>query len=139
TSIVIAFFVGGSTTAAAQDTSELRREVEGLNRAMEAAVNGGDMKAAAAFYADNAVVRSAHQVAAQGRAAVDAYWAAIRQPKRWKLDVYGVSAPTNSDLVFQTGRSTLVSGSPERTSVFQFMVVWQRQRDGRLRIIADYY
>jgi ketosteroid isomerase-like protein len=125
--------------AAAPDPAALRREVEALNREMEAAFNRGDLKAVAAFYADNAVVRTSRQVAAQGRAAIDRYFTGIQNPKRWKLDVYGVSAPEGSDLVFQTGLSTLVSGSPEHISPFEFALVWKRQSNGKLRIVLDYY
>jgi ketosteroid isomerase-like protein len=125
-----------STTA---DPAALRREVEALNREMEAAFNRGDLKAVAAFYADNAVVRTSRDVVAQGRAAVDEYFTGIQHPKRWKLDVYGVSAPEGSDLVFETGLSTLVAGSPEHVSPFEFALVWKRQSNGKLRIVLDYY
>ena len=126
-------------TPAASDPSAVRREVEALNREMEAAFNRGDLKAVAAFYADNAVVRTSRQVAAQGRAAIDRYFTGIQNPKRWKLDVYGISTPEGSDLVFQTGLSTLVSGSPEHVSPFEFALVWKRQNNGKLRIVMDYY
>lgn len=121
------------------DPAALRREVEALNREMEAAFNRGDLKAVAAFYTDNAVVRTPRQVAAQGRAAIDSYFIRIRNPKRWTLDVYGVSAPEGTDLVYETGMSTLVSGSPAVTSRVQFALVWKRQSNGQLRIILDYY
>jgi len=122
-----------------RDATAVRREVEALNRAMEAAVARGDLRGVAAYYADNAVVRSPHSVEAQGRAAVEQYFVGIGNAKRWKLDVYGVTAPRESNLVYQTGRSTLVHGSPERTSVVQFLLVWERQRDGALKIVLDYY
>jgi ketosteroid isomerase-like protein len=135
---------GSVEIAAAQanpsrDATAVRREVEALNRAMEAAVARGDLKGVAAYYADNAVVRSPHSVEAQGRAAVEQYFLGIGSAKRWKLDVYGVTVPRESNLVYQTGRSTLVHGSPERTSVVQFLLVWERQRDGALKIALDYY
>src|SRR5687768_17650504 len=84
----------GAETASAQpktpqDANAVRREVESLNRAMEAAVARGDLKGVAAFYADNAVVRSAHGVEAQGRAAVDRYFLGISNARSWKLDIYG--------------------------------------------------
>ena len=129
---------GAGAQTATPDPAALRREVETLNRQMEAAFNRGDLKGAAAFYADNAVGRSPHDVAAQGRAAIDRYFGGISNPKSWKLDVYGVTAGANNT-VYQTGMSTLVSGSPERTSKFQFLLVWERQRNGTLRIVLDYY
>lgn len=119
------------------DTAALRREVEQLNRGMEAAVNRGDLKGAAAFYADDAIVRTAGQIVAQGRKQVDEYFTGIAHAKSWKLDVIQVGG--TRDNAWQVGRSTLVHGQPERTSVVQFLVVWTRQPDGQLRISLDYY
>jgi ketosteroid isomerase-like protein len=144
TVLVAGLMLAGAGTSIAQttsspDASAVRREVESLNRGMEAAVARGDLKGVAAFYAENAVVRSAHRVDAQGRAAVERYFLGIGNAKSWKLDAYGVTAAAGSNLVYETGRSTLVHGAPERTSVVQFLVVWERQRDGALKIVLDYY
>ena len=127
------------TTLAAQRDTELWREVETLNREMEAAFNRGDLKGVAAFYTDNSVVRSSTSVSANGRKQIDAYWAGIKDGKRWTLEVRGVTAAENTNLVYETGKSTLVSGSPEHTSVVGFLVVWQRQSSGKLKILLDYY
>lgn len=95
----------------APDTSALYREVEQLNRGMEAAFNRGDLRGAAAFYADDAIVRTARSIVAQGRAALDQYFLDIADPKSWKLDVIQVGG--TRDMAFQVGRSTLVHGNPE--------------------------
>jgi ketosteroid isomerase-like protein len=136
---IIAVLMFLPTTVAAQRDAELRREIETLNREMTAAFNRGDMKAVAAFYADNSVVRHATAVAANGRQQIDAYWAGIKDAKSWALDVRGVTPAEGTNLVYQTGKSTLVSGSPAHTSIVGFLVVWQRQSDGKLKIILDYY
>lgn len=137
--LMCAPILAGAQTPAASDPAALRREVEALNREMEAAFNRGDLKAVASYYADNGVVRTSRHVAAQGRAAIDRYFTGLQNPKRWKLDVYGVSAAEGSDLVFQTGLSTLVSGTPEHASKVEFALVWRRQSNGKLRIVLDYY
>ena len=123
--------------AQATDTAALRREVEQLNRGMEAAFNRGDLKGAAAFYSDDAIVRTASGIVAQGRRGVDEYFTGIGHPKSWKLDVIQVGG--TRDHAWQVGRSTLVHGQPQRTSVVQFLLLWKRQRNGQLRITLDYY
>lgn len=126
--------------AQSPDPSALRKEVEAQIQGMEAAFARRDMKGVAAYYADNAVVRHPRGVAAVGRKALDSYWVDMKEPKKWTLEVYGVTPAEGTNLVYQTGRSTLVQGTTqERTSVVEFMVVWQRQNDGKLRIILDYY
>lgn len=123
-------------TPAQADTSALFREVEALNRGMEAAVNRGDLKGAAAFYADNAIVRTARSIIVQGRAAVDRYFESIGKAT-WKLDVIQVGG--HKDAPYQVGRSTLIHGTKPDTSVVSFVVYWRRQKDGQLKIELDYY
>ena len=136
--LTIVFCAANARAQTSTDPAAIRREVEALNRQMEAAVTRGDLKAAAAFYADNAVVRTPRQVVAQGRAAIDRYFTGISNAKSWKLDVYGVTLGSNNT-VYETGMSTLVHGSPEHTSKVEFLVVWERQRNGSLKIVLDYY
>ena len=119
------------------DTAALRREVEQVARAMEDAVARGDLKGAASYYADDAIVRTARGIVAQGREGVDKYFMGIAGAKSWKLDVNQVGG--TADAPWWVGRSTLVHGTPERQSVVQFLVLLKRQPDGKLRVVLDYY
>ncbi|MGH7471689.1 MAG: DUF4440 domain-containing protein [Longimicrobiales bacterium] len=132
--------MGASAGATAQrapaDSAALRREIEQLNRGMEAAVNRGDPLAAAAFYADDAVVRTLRGEDARGRAALDRYFQGFGKAQ-WKLDVIQVGG--HPDAPYQVGRSTLIHGARPDTSIVGFVVVWKRQNNGQLRIVLDYY
>jgi ketosteroid isomerase-like protein len=136
--IALSLFCAGSASAQqpANDTTALRREIEALNRGMEDAVNRGDLKGAAAFYADNAIVRTARRIIAQGRKQIDDYFAGIGKAS-WKLDVIQVGG--DRDAPYQVGRSTLIHGARPDTSVVSFVVYWRRQTDGKLKIELDYY
>jgi CubicO group peptidase (beta-lactamase class C family) len=85
----------------------LRAEIQAVNDSMVAAFNRGDMLAVARFYADDARIDGERGELVQGRAAVDKYWASIRNPKSWKLDVIAVGG--HRDTPYQIGRSTLVT------------------------------
>jgi ketosteroid isomerase-like protein len=141
TLIVAAVMLCTVQTANAQSTTQsndaLTREVEQRLQAMSQAAEKGDLKLAASYYADDAIIRQSKSVAARGREEIDRYFTGIASLKSWKLESFSVSG--TRDLVYQTGRSTLVSGSPEHTSVVDFLVVWKRQADGTLRIHLDYY
>jgi ketosteroid isomerase-like protein len=106
---------------------------------MVAAFNSGDMLAVARFYTDDARIDGERGELVQGRAAVDKYWADIRNAKSWKLDVIDVGG--HPDNPYQIGRSTLVTTGPngDRTSVVEFLVIWRRDPRGGLRIAVDYY
>lgn len=126
------------TTVAAAEPPGLRREIEQVNRAMETALGRGDLIAVARFYADDAQIMDGKTVV-RGRADLDAYWTRIKNARSWKLDVIEVGGSKNEP--WQLGRSTLVSGAAgqERTSVVDFIVLWRRQPDGKLKIYVDMY
>lgn len=124
------------TPAAAHDTSALRREIDQRTRDMVAAFNRGDMKGAASFYADDAQILSGGGPLASGRAELDRYFTGIANPRSWQIETMYVTG--GGDVAYQVGRSTLVHGSPEVTSVVQFALRWER-RDGTWRIVLDYY
>jgi ketosteroid isomerase-like protein len=118
---------------------DLWREIKAVNDSMTAAFNKGDLLAVARFYTDDGIVDGPRGDRVQGRAALDKYWTGIRNPKSWKLEVLGVGG--HPDFPYQIGRSTLVTSSPngDQTSVVEFLALWRREADGRLRLAVDYY
>ena len=93
-------------------------------------------KAAGAFYADNAIIRTARGIVASGRPEIDRYFERVTDAG-WKLDVIAVGG--HPDAPYQVGRSTLIHGVRQDTSVVDFVVYWRRQPDGTLKIELDYY
>ena len=119
--------------------SALRAEVKALNAAMVAAFDR-DPATVARFYADSARIVGPRRQTVQGRVAIDRYWAAIRKPGAWKLEVVEVGGSRAE--AHQIGVSTLTSTSSDGrqgTYVCDFVVIWKRQRDGTMRIMLDLY
>jgi ketosteroid isomerase-like protein len=145
---VVCFIIASilaSTALAAQQTASpapaaLHAEVTRLNEEMVAAFQRGDRAAVARFYADDARIVGPSRRVVQGREAIDRYWASIGSPAEWRLDVVEVGGSANE--VYQLGVSTLTSprrdGTPD-TYTCDFVVIWKRQPDGRLRITLDQY
>jgi uncharacterized protein (TIGR02246 family) len=125
--------------AAHAQGSDLRREIDSLNRAMEQAFTKGDLMTVARFYADDAKLMGPRGEDVSGRAAIDRYWSAIKGAKSWKLEVLEVGGDRTT--AYQVGRSTLVTagGGRDVTSISRFVVIWKRQRDGQFRIALDFY
>jgi ketosteroid isomerase-like protein len=125
-------------TAAASQA--LRAEVTRLNEEMVAAFQRGDRAAVARFYADDARIVGPRRRVVQGREAIDRYWASIGSPAQWSLEVVEVGG--SADEAYQLGVSTLTSpgrdGVPDSYTC-DFVVIWKRQPDGRLRITLDQY
>ena len=126
-----------SVRSQADTSAELRRQIEAVNREMEAAFNRGDLLAVARFYADDAVMMGPRGERVRGRAALDAYWQGVTNPRRWRLDVFDVGGSLTE--AYQLGRSTLTTGTDgrERDSVTDFIVLWKRDAEGRWRIAVD--
>jgi ketosteroid isomerase-like protein len=117
----------------------MRAEVDSLNRAMVAAFDAAPA-GVARFYADSARIVGPRRSTVAGRVAIDRYWASIRPPAKWTLEVREVGGSYES--IHQVGVSTLTStradGTPD-TYVCDFVVLWKRQPDGTLRITLDLY
>jgi ketosteroid isomerase-like protein len=129
----------GICPALQAQSSDLRREIDSLNRAMESAFNRGDMLAVARFYSDDAKLMGPRNGDVSGREAINRYWTGIRDAKSWKLEVIEVGGDRTT--AYQMGRSTLVSGGPngEHTSISRFVVIWKRQPDGQFKMALDFY
>ena len=99
-----------------------------------------DPATVARFYANTARIVGPGRQTVKGRAELDRYWANIRKPATWKLEVVEVGGSRTE--LYQIGVSTLTStGSDGRqgTYVCDFVVIWKRQADGTLRIELDLY
>ena len=120
-------------------TDALKAEIEAVNREMEIACGRKDLLAVAKFYADDARLIGPRGQEVRGRAAIDAYWANVRNPKSWRLEAFDIGG--GPDEAYQFGRSTLVqeNSSGDRTSVTDFVVIWKRGSDGRWKIAVDFY
>jgi ketosteroid isomerase-like protein len=120
--------------------AELWREIRAVNDSMEAAFKRGDMKAVAAFYADDAKMTGGGPIVG-GRAAIDDYWRRVgTTPGTWKLEVFEVGG--SRELAYQRGRSHLTlrnADGAERVSVVDFVVIWRREPNGSLRMVLDLY
>jgi ketosteroid isomerase-like protein len=128
-----------SRVVQAQTSYDLRREIDSLNRAMEATFNRGDLLGVSRFYADDARLMGPRESDVSGREAIDRYWTGIKGAKSWKLEVLEVGGDRNT--AYQVGRSTLVTAGPsgDHASVSRFVVIWKRQRDGQLKMALDFY
>ncbi|MBT8484748.1 MAG: DUF4440 domain-containing protein [Phycisphaerales bacterium] len=117
----------------------LRTEVERLNRSMEESLRAGDLLGVAGHYADDAILIGPSGNRVTGRTEIDAYWMRFSDPVDWSLSVGTLEG--EADLLCQRGTSRLTyrRGDAVRTSVVEFLLIWRREEDGRLRIAVDAY
>src|SRR5919204_2212186 len=80
-------FVSSANAAQAQPGSRdaMRREVESRTRAMSAAFARTDMRAVAAFYADDGEIYTPGGAVIRGRRAIDRFWDHVQHPKSWTM------------------------------------------------------
>ena len=121
------------------DSSAAQKQVALLNQQMETAFNGNDMKAVAAFYADDAEIVYDNSYTVRGRSNLDNYWASLKNRGRgWKLTVVEIGG--EGDFVYQLGTSDLkhLSNNKEVRSLTNFVLIWKKQADGGYKIFRDY-
>jgi ketosteroid isomerase-like protein len=109
-------------------------EIQAANDSMAAAFNRGDMRQAAAFFADDGIIQGGGP-AIQGRGAIDEFYARS-QGQQWRLEVVGIGG--GNDLAYQIG-TLHVTRQDGRTSSGPFVVIWRRDAAGRLRIAMDLF
>ncbi|MFO0985549.1 MAG: FKBP-type peptidyl-prolyl cis-trans isomerase [Planctomycetota bacterium] len=114
--------------------------IQAANQQLMRAFRAGDLKGVAAMYADDAVLLGPNQLRIEGRKAIDDYWAGLKHPVDWQLEV--LSLDGQDDLVHQIGRSVLTTeddqGKCNRAEVL-FAVIWRRQQDGSYKVAVDAY
>lgn len=117
----------------------LRAEVEALNKAMMTAFDF-DPSTVSRFYADSGRIVGPGREVVVGRAAIERYWAGIRRPAKWALELLDVGG--SREEAYQIGVSRLTSTRSDGrlgTYVCDFVVIWKRGADGSLRIVLDLY
>ena len=96
----------GAAGSSQNATAALKAEIEAVNRQMEVAFGRKDLLAVAKFYSDDARLIGPRGQEVRGRAAIDAYWIGVRNPKSWRLEAFDIGG--GADEAYQFGRSTLV-------------------------------
>jgi ketosteroid isomerase-like protein len=118
----------------------LRQEIAALCAQMEQAMRENDLKRVASFYADDGILLGPGGDTRGGsRAALEEYWLGFGRGVDWSLVTHSIEG--EEGLAIQRGRSilTYVRDDQRRTSVVEFMLIWQRQDDGTLKIKVDAY
>lgn len=112
-------------------------QIEAALRGMEEAFKRNNMAGVARFYADDGTMFYPNNKKAHGRAAIDEYWAKVKEPKDWKLQV--VEFGGDAETIYQVGKSTLISGGGNKpnTSVCDFVLIWKKQPDSTYKIHVD--
>ena len=114
-------------------------EIEAQNRALEELFRAGNLLGVADLYADDAVLVNSGGERTQGRQEIDEYWSAIENPVDWRLDIRRILG--SEQVAYELGTSHLTTrrDGALRTSVNDFLVLWQRASGGEWRIAVDAY
>ncbi len=131
---------GGCAINDAGMGTALRGEIESLCKQMEDAMRADDLEKVASFYADDGILLSPGGDKRGGsRAALVEYWQGFGTGVDWELQVHSVEG--DEKLATQRGRSilTYIKNGERRVSTVEFLLIWQRQTDGTLKIAVDAY
>jgi uncharacterized protein (TIGR02246 family) len=122
---------GCQASPRAADPAADRAAIEKLSAAYQAAYLAGDAKAIAALYADDAVAQPAGESPVQGRAKLDAYFAAANaQPVQETFTTLSLVIGDGGDMAYEVGKTESPAG------VGKFLTIY-RKTGGQWRIAAE--
>jgi uncharacterized protein (TIGR02246 family) len=106
-----------------------------MNRDFAAALNAKDAAAAAACYAENAVLVPPGQPLVRGRAAIEAYWKGFLEEAGGRdVSVGTIDAKSSGDLGYEIGSFALTVDGPDGQPVThrgRFIELLEKGPDGR--------
>lgn len=129
-----------STPPPTPASDSLQAEVRMLCQGMEEALREGDLQRVASFYADDGILLSPSGKRQGGsRQLLEQYWARFDTAVDWSLTTHSIEGVEG--LVMQRGRSDISfeDDGELRVGTVEFVLIWQRQLDGSLKIAADGY
>jgi len=143
--LAIGVLAGACGTAAAAAQSEargsrdIRAEVDARIDDLLAAYRSNDPLGVAAVFADDATISGPNGLRVRGRAAIDSFWSHRSLSPEWTIETFETGG--GRDEPWQVARSTRVTTGAGRadTTRTDFLLVWQRGADGKLRIHYDIY
>lgn len=115
--------------------SASKEELGQMNRDFVAALNAKDAAAAAACYAENAVLIPPGEPMVRGRAAIEAYWKGFLEGGGVRdVSVETIDAKSSGDLGYEIGSFALTANGPDGEPVSEsgrFIELLERGPDGK--------
>ena len=126
-------------------TSEASDEIEAAklmqtSREWSKVAASGDMNAALAYFADDAVMLSEGQAPVRGKQAIREYLATASKIPGFKIEWEPQEAKVSGDLGYLIERTKVTMNGPQGTPVTQHqqaLTVWRKQGDGTWKNVVD--
>jgi len=136
--LVMVLALGGCSGQDASNQAEVsasKTELGQMNRDFAAALNAKDAKAAAALYAEDAVLIPPGEPLVRGREAIEEYWrGAIESGGVRDVSVETMDALSSGSLGYETGSFVLTANGPDGEAVIdrgRYIELLRREPDGR--------
>lgn len=125
----------GQQDAMQTEVSASKVELGQMNRDFASALNAKDAKAAAALYAEDAVLIPPGEPLVRGRAAIEEYWrGAIESGGIRDVSVQTMDALSSGSLGYETGSFVLTTNGPDGEAVMdrgRYIELLRHEPDGR--------
>ena len=123
-----------------KDIGPVRKVIEESGVKFVEAINQGDASAAAALYADDAILMPPNSEMIKGRSAIQEFWHTSIQMGIKNVNTTVVDIQVSGDLAYRIGKYTLTvqpQDHPPVTDSGKFLDIWKRQADGSWKIQVD--
>lgn len=127
---------GGSSKDDHADAERLKQ----TSREWSKAASNGDMTAALAYWADDAVLISAGRPAVRGKAALRSYLAEMSKIPGFRISWEPLEAKVSGDIGYLIERTQITMNGPQGvpvSEVLQAVTIWRKQADGTWKNVVD--
>ena len=124
--LAVGFLCAGQAGLRAEDSKELRRQIEAATRKFTDAINKGDGAAAAACYTEDARILSPHGEPIKGRKAIEKHYGGGRKAgvRSLKLDVSEVGG--GGENAYECGTYKVFGEKDRLINHGNYVVVWKK-------------
>lgn len=123
-----------------KETTQIRKALEEGGIKFVEAVNKGDAAAAAALYAEDALLMPPNSEMIKGRSAIQEFWQTSIQMGIKEVNTTVIDIQIDEDLAYRVGKYTLTiqpQNHPPVKDSGKFLDIWKRQADGSWKIQVD--
>ena len=122
--------------------ADLQTEIRGLIESWEKAAANKDGRAIAAFYAENATLLPPGMPAIKGRHNIQNFWQGLLDAGASDARLKSVEIRGSEPFLYEIGEYSAMMPQPTGDTApgnGKYLVVWERQSDGTLKMVADMF
>jgi uncharacterized protein (TIGR02246 family) len=122
--------------------TDYRAEILAIAQAVEKCASARDAQGFAALYTENATLLAPGQPAITGRQNIQRFWQGFFDAGASDVRVKSIQISSSGDHAYEVGEYSAMMPQPSggtAPGTGKYLIVFERQQDGQLKIVADMF